>query len=141
MNDVAGIGTGMEELLQEFILEASDLLADVDSRLMDLEKNPDDKNILNMIFLMFHTIKGGVGFLFDIAPDLARVCCLTENIFIKLRNDELHFNSSQLEVILAATGEVHLMLDDLGRGVQPQRASQTALDALEAVLQGEYQYE
>jgi two-component system chemotaxis sensor kinase CheA len=130
MNDF----TGMEELLQDFLLEASDLLADVDSKLMDLEKNPNDKNILNVIFRGFHTIKGGAGFLN--ATELVTLCHLTENLFDKLRNDELQLSPGLLDVILAATGEVRLMFNDLGKSQQPQRAPQPILDALEAALKG-----
>jgi two-component system chemotaxis sensor kinase CheA len=130
MNDF----TGMEELLQDFLLEASDLLADVDSKLMDLEKSPNDKGILNVIFRGFHTIKGGAGFLN--ATELVTLCHLTENLFDKLRNDQLQLNPGLLDVILAATGDVRLMFNDLGRGVQPQRAPQTVLDALGAALEG-----
>ena len=130
MNDF----TGMEELLQDFLLEASDLLADVDSKLMELEKTPDDKNTLNVIFRGFHTIKGGAGFLN--ATELVTLCHLTENLFDKLRNAELQLNPGLLDVILSATGDVRLMFNDLGRGVQPQRAPQAVLDALEAALQG-----
>ena len=130
MNDF----TGMEELLQDFLLEASDLLADVDSKLMDLEKSPNDKGILNVVFRGFHTIKGGAGFLN--ATELVTLCHLTENLFDKLRNDELQLTPGLLDVIMAATGDVRLMLNDLGRGVQPQRAPQTVLDALAAALAG-----
>jgi two-component system chemotaxis sensor kinase CheA len=130
MNDF----TGMEELLQDFLLEASDLLSDVDSKLMDLEKSPNDKTILNVIFRGFHTIKGGAGFLN--ATELVTLCHLTENLFDKLRNDELKLNPSLLDVIMAATGEVRLMFNDLGRGVQPQHAPQSVLDALAAAIDG-----
>jgi len=130
MNDF----TGMEELLQDFLLEASDLLADVDSKLMDLEKSPNDKGILNVVFRGFHTIKGGAGFLN--ATELVTLCHLTENLFDKLRNDELQLTPGLLDVIMAATGDVRLMFNDLGRGVQPQRAPQTVLDALAAALAG-----
>lgn len=130
MNDF----TGMEELLQDFLLEASDLLADVDSKLMELEKSPNDKNILNVIFRGFHTIKGGAGFLN--ATELVTLCHLTENLFDKLRNDQLQLNPGLLDVILAATGEVRLMFNDLSRSAQPQRAPQPILDALEAALAG-----
>ena len=130
MNDF----TGMEELLQDFLLEASDLLADVDSKLMELEKSPNDKNILNLIFRGFHTIKGGAGFLN--ATELVTLCHLTENLFDKLRNDELQLSPGLLDVILAATGEVRLMFNDLGKSLQPQRAPQAILDALEAALKG-----
>ena len=59
MSDFAG----MEDMLQDFLTEASDLLSGVDNKLDDLEKHPDDKALLNEIFRGFHTIKGGAGFL------------------------------------------------------------------------------
>ena len=59
MSDFAG----MEELLQDFLIEAGDLLSGVDNKLVDLERTPDDRSLLNDIFRGFHTIKGGAGFL------------------------------------------------------------------------------
>lgn len=50
---------GMEELLQDFLQEAHDLLSDVDNKLVELEKMPDDQGLLNDIFRGFHTVKGG----------------------------------------------------------------------------------
>ncbi|HUX89140.1 MAG TPA: chemotaxis protein CheA [Gallionellaceae bacterium] len=126
--------TGMEDLLQDFLLEASDLLSDVDSKLMDLEKSPGDKDLLNVIFRGFHTIKGGAGFLN--AHELVTLCHLTENLFDKLRNSELNLTPVLLDVILAATGEVRLMFNDLGKSVQPQAAPADMLISLEAALQG-----
>jgi len=126
--------TGMEDLLQDFLLEASDLLSDVDSKLMDLEKSPQDKDLLNVIFRGFHTIKGGAGFLN--ARELVTLCHLTENLFDKLRNAELKLDPALLDVILAATGEVRLMFNDLGKNIQPQTAPAEMLSSLEAALQG-----
>jgi two-component system, chemotaxis family, sensor kinase CheA len=126
--------TGMEDLLQDFLLEASDLLSDVDSKLMDLEKHPEDKDLLNVIFRGFHTIKGGAGFLN--ATQLVTLCHLTENLFDKLRNAELKLNPILLDVILAATGEVRQMFGDLSKGVQPQAAPADMLTSLEAALEG-----
>jgi two-component system chemotaxis sensor kinase CheA len=54
---------GMDELLQDFLTESSELLSDVDNKLVELERRPDDKNMLHDIFRGFHTIKGGAGFL------------------------------------------------------------------------------
>ena len=54
---------GMEDLLQDFLQEAHDLLSDVDNKLVELEKMPDDRGLLNDIFRGFHTVKGGAGFL------------------------------------------------------------------------------
>ena len=94
MSDFAG----MEELLQDFLQEASDLLSDVDNKLVDLEKMPDDHGLLNEIFRGFHTVKGGAGFLN--ATELVTLCHLTENLFDKLRNGELELTANLMDVIM-----------------------------------------
>ena len=94
--------SGMEELLQDFLVEAGDLLSDVDNKLVDLERSADDVGLLNEIFRGFHTIKGGAGFL--AASELVTLCHLTENLFDKLRNGELEVTPEIMDVILAATG-------------------------------------
>jgi two-component system chemotaxis sensor kinase CheA len=78
---------GMEDLLQDFLVEAGELLAGVDNKLVDLEQSPGDHTLLNEIFRGFHTIKGGAGFLN--ATELVTLCHLTENLFDKLRNNQM----------------------------------------------------
>ena len=131
MNDFAG----MEELLQDFLMESSELLSDVDSKLIELERAPGDRNLLNVIFRGFHTIKGGAGFLN--ATELVALCHLTENLFDKLRNGELKMSAALMDVIMAATGEVRTMFDALAQSVQPKAAPAEMLAALQAALEGE----
>ena len=131
MSDFAG----MEDLLQDFLQEAHDLLSDVDNKLVDLEKMPDDRGLLNDIFRGFHTIKGGAGFLN--AAELVTLCHLTENLFDKLRNGELHLSPELMDLIMAATKSVRDMFGELSGGVQPLPAPADLLHALEAVLKGE----
>lgn len=130
MSDFAG----MEELLQDFLMESSELLSDVDSKLIDLEKAPGDKGLLNDIFRGFHTIKGGAGFLN--ATELVTLCHLTENLFDKLRNNELQMTPGLMDVILAATGEVRLMFNSLEKARQPAAAPADVIAALKAALEG-----
>lgn len=130
MNDFAG----MEELLSDFLLEAGEMLSDVDSKLMELEKHPDDSKLLNEIFRGFHTIKGGAGFLN--ATELVTLCHLTENLFDKLRNRELTLSAELMDVIFAATAEVRRMFDALQQGQQPSAAPGDMVKALEAALSG-----
>lgn len=131
MNDFAG----MEELMQDFLTEASDLLSDVDSKLIDLEKQPHDRDLLNIIFRGFHTIKGGAGFLN--ATELVTLCHLTENLFDNLRNGELVLNADLMDAIFAATGEVRLMFDALAQYRQPDTAPPHLISALHAALNKE----
>ncbi len=131
MNDFAG----MEELLQDFLQESSDLLSDVDSKLLSLEQSPNDSHLLNDIFRGFHTIKGGAGFLN--ANELVSLCHLTENLFDRLRNAELRLNAEIMDAILAATSEIRHMFSALAQGVQPAAAPPELLAALQAALNGQ----
>ena len=123
---------GMEELLQDFLVEAGDLLSGVDNKLVDLEQNPGDHNLLNEIFRGFHTIKGGAGFLN--ATELVTLCHLTENLFDRLRNNEMSIDGELMDVIMAATGSVRTMFDMLERGLQPDSADPSLLAKLKAAL-------
>ena len=130
MNDFAG----MEELLSDFLLEAGEMLSDVDSKLMELEKYPNDSKLLNEIFRGFHTIKGGAGFLN--ASELVTLCHLTENLFDKLRNRELTLSAELMDVIFAATAEVRRMFGALQQSQQPNAAPAEMIDNLKAALSG-----
>jgi two-component system, chemotaxis family, sensor kinase CheA len=131
MNDFAG----MEDLLSDFLLEAGEMLSEVDSKLMDLEKFPEDSKLLNEIFRGFHTIKGGAGFLN--ASELVALCHLTENVFDKLRNRELSLSTELMVVVSAATAEVRTMFGALQQNLQPSEAPGELIDALKAVLTGQ----
>ncbi|BCL75832.1 chemotaxis protein A [Jeongeupia sp. HS-3] len=131
MSDFAG----MDDLLQDFITESSELISDVDNKLVELEKRSDDRHLLNDIFRGFHTIKGGAGFLNVDA--MVSLCHRTENLFDKLRNGEMAFSPEYLDVILAATGEVREMFGVLSQGRMPQAAAPELLEALDAALRGD----
>ena len=105
--------SGMEDLLQDFLQEAGDLLSDVDNKLVDLEKDPGDSRLLNDIFRGFHTVKGGAGFLN--ATELVTLCHLTENLFDKLRNAELSLSLELMDTIMAATRGVRNMFGELAQ--------------------------
>ncbi len=126
---------GMEDLLQDFLVEATDLLSGVDNKLVDLEKTPGDRGLLNEIFRGFHTIKGGAGFLN--AAELVALCHLTENLFDKLRNGEMNVTPVLMDVILDATGIVRDMFGALERGMQPTAADPDLMARLRAALAGE----
>nr|WP_314899606.1 chemotaxis protein CheA [uncultured Deefgea sp.] len=125
---------GMEDLLQDFLTESSELLSEVDNKLVELEKRPDDKALLNDIFRGFHTIKGGAGFLN--VDSMVSLCHRTENLFDKLRNAELTLDPEIMDEILAATGVVREMFGEMSQGRQPAPADPALLKALDDVLEG-----
>jgi two-component system chemotaxis sensor kinase CheA len=126
---------GMEDLLQDFLVEAGELLAGVDNKLVDLEQRPGDHTLLNEIFRGFHTIKGGAGFLN--ATELVTLCHLTENLFDKLRNNQMTLTPEIMDVIMSATAGVRSMFDTLEGGMQPRAADPAVITALRQVLAGE----
>lgn len=125
---------GMEDMLQDFLTEAGELLSGVDNKLVELERAPDDGKLLNDIFRGFHTIKGGAGFLNVTA--LVTLCHRTENLFDELRNNRLKLTPEVMDVILAATGMVREMFDALSRQQTPSDADPQLIGKLEAAACG-----
>ncbi|MEO8626877.1 MAG: chemotaxis protein CheA [Betaproteobacteria bacterium] len=125
---------GMEEILQDFLTEASELLSGVDNKLVELERHPKDKKLLNEIFRGFHTIKGGAGFLN--VTELVALCHLTESLFDKLRTGEMQLRAETMDVIMEATGVVRDMFNSLAKASMPAAADPALLAALQAVLDG-----
>lgn len=72
-----------EDILQDFLVEAGEILELLQEQLVELENNPDDANLLNAIFRGFHTVKGGAGFLS--LTELVDACHGAENVFDILR--------------------------------------------------------
>ena len=53
----------MDDLLSEFLTETAESLETIDTELVRFEADPNDKDTLNNIFRLVHTIKGTCGFL------------------------------------------------------------------------------
>ncbi len=98
-----------EDILQDFLVEAGEILERLSQQLVDLEQRPDDKNLLNAIFRGFHTVKGGAGFL-SLTP-MVECCHLTENLFDILRNGKRTVTSELMDVVLQALDSVKDQFD------------------------------
>ena len=131
MSDFAG----MEDLMQDFLIESSGLLSDIDNLLPELEGTPDDSDMLNEIFRNFHTIKGGAGFLN--ATELAELCHLAEGLFDKLRHGELALNANLMDVIRTVMEQARRMLGSMSENMQPAAAPARLIDTLNSILQEE----
>lgn len=100
-----------EEILQDFLVEAGEIIELLSEQLVDLEQRPDDKDLLNAIFRGFHTVKGGAGFLQLNA--LVDCCHITENLFDLLRNGKLSVSTELMDVVLQALDAVNEMFADV----------------------------
>ncbi|WP_070963555.1 chemotaxis protein CheA [Vibrio sonorensis] len=94
-----------EDILQDFLVEAGEILELLSEQLVDLENNPDDKDLLNAIFRGFHTVKGGAGFLS--LTELVDTCHGAENVFDILRNGQRQVSASLMDTMLRALDTVN----------------------------------
>src|SRR6056297_3471579 len=83
---------------QDFLVEANEIVEKLGSELVQLERQPDDSQLLNSIFRGFHTIKGGAGFL-NVEP-LVLVCHGAEEVFDSLRNGKLALDNQIMDTVL-----------------------------------------
>ncbi|MGC8697785.1 MAG: Hpt domain-containing protein, partial [Halothiobacillus sp.] len=119
------------ELLQDFLIEAGELIDALDSQLVGLEQAPNDKDLLNAIFRAFHTIKGGAGFL-EVTP-LVEVCHRAEDIFNLLRTGELTVTPAIMDVMLRVLDALNSMFASLRQGVLPPSVGAPFLHEIEVL--------
>lgn len=81
---------GMEEIVQEFLVESHENLDQLDQDLLALERDPTSRDLLSSIFRTLHTIKGTSGFL--ALHTLERVAHAGESLLSKLRDGEMTLN-------------------------------------------------
>jgi len=124
-----------DEILQDFLVEAQEILENLDTQLIELEGAPQDKALLNAIFRGFHTIKGGAGFLSLEA--LVEVAHKAEDVFDLLRNGKRALDAATMDVFLQVLDTLRGMFDALHAGRTPEHAEPALIAALKSLAAGE----
>ncbi|WP_122431726.1 chemotaxis protein CheA [Pseudomonas viridiflava] len=117
-----------EEILQDFLVEAGEILEQLSEQLVELESRPDDADLLNAIFRGFHTVKGGAGFLQ--LHELVECCHIAENVFDILRKGERRVDSELMDVVLEALDTVNSMFGQVRERTDLTPATPELLAAL-----------
>ena len=117
-----------EEILQDFLIEASEIIESLSEQLVELEKRPNDDALLNSIFRGFHTVKGGAGFLS--LTNLVTACHGAENVFDTLRKGERQVDAELMDVILRAHDVITTMFGQVQAHEDPEEAPPELLHEL-----------
>ncbi|BBH45109.1 chemotaxis protein CheA [Pseudomonas sp. KU43P] len=117
-----------EEILQDFLVEAGEILEQLSEQLVELESRPDDADLLNAIFRGFHTVKGGAGFLQ--LNELVECCHIAENVFDILRKGERRVDAELMDVVLEALDTVNSMFGQVRERSEVTAATPELLAAL-----------
>ncbi len=117
-----------EDILQDFLVEAGEILEQLQEQLVDLENNPEDADLLNAIFRGYHTVKGGAGFLS--LTELVDICHGAENVFDIMRNGQRTLTPELMDVILQATDVVVDMFENVKSREPLEAAPAQLIDVL-----------
>jgi two-component system chemotaxis sensor kinase CheA len=124
-----------DSIREDYLNEAGEIVEDLGERLVELERHPTDKALLDKVFRAFHTVKGGAGFL-DVQC-LVELCHCAEEVFDALRGGRLELRTEIMDSVLHALDEVTAMLAALREGRSPDPAPPALIDQLRAFAHDE----
>jgi two-component system, chemotaxis family, sensor kinase CheA len=126
----------MDDLLNEFLTETNENIEIVDNELVRLERDPNDKPVLDNIFRLVHTIKGTCGFLG--LPRLEAVAHSAENMLGEFRDGKIRVTPSRVTLILQALDCIKGILARLEKtGQEPEGSDSALISKLDAAARGE----
>jgi len=118
------------EIVGEFVTESREHLESLEPKLLQLEKNPEDQELLNAIFRTFHTIKGSSSFLGLV--QITELSHKLENILDKLRKGELKVNSEIIDLLFKGMDLLRSLVEDVASG-QEEKIKKITSYSLEEV--------
>ncbi|WP_024954978.1 hybrid sensor histidine kinase/response regulator [Sulfurospirillum arcachonense] len=127
----------IQEILEDFLIEAFELIEQLDQDLVELESNPEDLELLNSIFRVAHTVKGSSSFLsFDV---LTKLTHHMEDVLNKARKGELKITEDVMDVVLESIDMMKTLLHcirDNGNDTAIGMQLDDIIARLEAVSEG-----
>jgi len=126
----------MKDNLNDFLCESREHIAGSEQALLELEKNPRDKELINTVFRAFHTIKGVAGFM-NLGP-IVSLAHSAEFLLDSARNDKIALNSQYLSIILKTCDLMGQMIRVFEGGSAPTNGQlKSLIDQLERAVKGD----
>ena len=121
-----------DEYSQVYIVEAQELLSELETSLLELEERPDDFELIGRVFRAMHTIKGsGAMFGFD---DIAGFTHEVETVFDQVRNGVIPVTKELIDLTLLSRDQIRLMLEADGGDQVDKEEQQKIIDGLKKLL-------
>src|SRR5690242_21031895 len=98
---------GLDDIVQEFLIESHENLDQLDRDLVELEQHPGSRELLSSIFRTIHTIKGTSGFL--ALGRLERLTHVVETLLSRLRDGEVSMTPPIAEALLRMVDTVRAL--------------------------------
>ncbi|CAM3321939.1 chemotaxis protein CheA [Rhodothermus bifroesti] len=125
----------MREIVESFVVETREIFEDLEADLLQLEKNPSDRQLIDKIFRAVHTVKGTSGFLS--LEQLSLLAHHFEDVLNRLRRGTLAFEASMMDVLFEAFDRMKLLLQQvIDRNLYPI-ALESTLQKLQAIATGQ----
>lgn len=120
----------MDDILQEFLAESWENLGQLDSEIVELEKDPQNADLIASIFRTIHTIKGTCGFLG--LTNLGSVAHSAENVLGKMREGLLDISPGAISLVLEGIDQIKSLLEGLeATGEEPTTDNSALIDMLD----------
>ncbi|MFC4557137.1 chemotaxis protein CheW [Virgibacillus kekensis] len=123
------------QYLGVFIDESNEHLEVLSNQLLELEKRPEDKTVIEEIFRAAHTLKGmsaTMGF-----SDIADLTHKLENVFDGIRYDKLTVQPNMMDILFDTVDSLSLMVEDISNGGDGKRDVGSIVMSLERLERGE----
>ena len=122
----------MDDLLEEFIAETREMLEILTSELVQWERTPQDRALLDSVFRFVHTVKGSCGFL-DL-PRLLRLSHAAEDLLSSARSGEVNASPALVTAVLAVVDRIAALTDALETGRAIYDDDDALIDAMLAFV-------
>ena len=118
----------LDDALNTFIIEARELLEQMEDALLRIEQAPDDADTINAIFRAAHTIKGSAG-LFSL-DHIVSFTHVAESVLDKIRSAELRINSELVALFLGVCDHLGVLITCIAEGTEPDDVTRSTSDEL-----------
>jgi len=123
----------LDQVLRDFLVESQENLERLDQEFVDLENDPNNKELLASIFRTIHTIKGSAGFLR--LANLEHISHYAEDVLAKLRNRTLALDAGLTTKLLGAVDCIKSILVHLqNTGEEGEHNMQEVVEDLKTVI-------